>query len=203
MKGYFFLFFLDYGLRDLNTAKPWAGSPALNRTMSWKYVKLWIFIFFLWLFCEQHLQIATQCFWSSIHWWKEESFKNVKDPIVWEFKRHSHPCWEGKITLTTWKSLATNGLGSEGKHDCTWGSLPLDIPPHPAGPNCLFPPFPWNSWRSQKAAQGNFCVCVCVCYYLLYVDFPLCLRMPEKPLWEDTRTPDFLSFLKNNWGSCL
>lgn len=175
MKGYFF-FFLDYDLRDLNTAKPWAGSPALNRTMSWKYLKLWIFIFFLWLFCKQYLQIATQHFWTQFTGGKRSHFKTSKTQLfgnLREFKL-SHPCWDGKITLTTWKSLATNGLGSEGKHDCPWRSHAsgvISTTRHTLTSCRVLLSLPTISMEqleifSESSPRQFLCVCVC---YLLYV----------------------------------
>lgn len=179
MKGYFSHFFLDYGRRDLKIAKPWECSPALPRSMSWKYLKVSIFSFLLWLFCNQRLQRATQLF----------EFSGAKRRVIKKIpktrwfgdlraSKASHLHSKVKPTFTTWKSLAPNGLGSQGNHDCTRMShaspyvvlsLPLEIHSPTPESHCTFPTFSVGQLETSSYG-GPSQVFVCC---LLCADFPL------------------------------
>lgn len=156
------------------------GSPALPRSMSWNYLKVSIFLFLLWLFCNQHLQRATQLFETQFTGAKRRVIKT--NPNTRWFgdsgeAKDSHLYCEVKTTFITWKSLATHGPGSQGSHDCTGMShcqtlcgavsTPGNTPTH-SSVSLSLPHF-FQLETSLYSDPGQFFVCCLLC-----VDFSLC-----------------------------
>lgn len=147
--------------------------------MIWKFQ---YFSFLLWLFCNQHLQRATQLF--------ETQFTGAKRRVIktnpntrWfgdlRESKDSHLYCEVKTTFITWKSLATHGLVSQGSRDCTGmshcsslsgaASTP-ETHPHPPVCHCPFPILSMGQMQTSFYSDpGQFPVCCLLC-----ADFSLC-----------------------------
>lgn len=71
MKGCFSHFLTDYGQRDLKIAKPWEGSPALPRSMSW--IESFNIPLFVVIILQPAFTKSYTALWNPIHWCKEKS----------------------------------------------------------------------------------------------------------------------------------
>lgn len=129
------------------------GKEAQHCLGAWaeKIWKFQYFSFLLWLFCNQHLQRATQLFETQFTGAKRRVIKTNPNTRWFGDSRESkdsHLYCEVKTTFITWKSLATHGLVSQGSRDCTGmshcsslsgaASTP-ETHPHPPVCHCPFP----------------------------------------------------------------